>query len=355
MTGRPPADHSPWQAIFEAAVDGIVVIDTRGLIEAFNPAAERMFGYAVGEVAGRNVRMLMPPPFADEHDGYLERYASTRQGRIIGIGRDVVARRRDGSTFPVHLSVGVASTPGGQRFVGIIRDLTDRARLENRLREESGLARLGELAAVLAHEVKNPLAAVSGAVQMLADRLPKDDESQDVVREILARLDGLSALMSDLLLYARPPRPALRDLDLRDLSESLVAFYQGDPSWRDLQVVVEGPAVSVSADPELLTMALQNLLVNASQAMKGSGRIVVRTAAAGPVVQVDVIDDGPGLAEAARAHLFQPFYTTKARGTGLGLATVRRIAEAHQGSIEVLHTGPGGTTMRLTLPAAGLA
>jgi two-component system sensor histidine kinase PilS (NtrC family) len=251
--------------------------------------------------------------------------------------------------------VGVASTPGGQRFVGIIRDLTDRARLENRLREESGLARLGELAAVLAHEVKNPLAAVSGAVQMLADRLPKDDESQDVVREILARLDGLSALMSDLLLYARPPRPALRDLDLRDLSESLVAFYQGDPSWRDLQVVVEGPAVSVSADPELLTMALQNLLVNASQAMKGSGRIVVRTAAAGPVVQVDVIDDGPGLAEAARAHLFQPFYTTKARGTGLGLATVRRIAEAHQGSIEVLHTGPGGTTMRLTLPAAGLA
>src|SRR5436190_5022246 len=144
-----------WKAIIDSAVDAIIVIDSRGLIESFNPAAQRMFGYAATEVIGRNVNLLMPSPFAEEHDGYIRRYLETGEQRIIGLGREVSGRRKDASEFPLHLSVARAAIAGELRFTGIIRDLTERNVLEAKLREESALARIGELAAVLAHEVKN--------------------------------------------------------------------------------------------------------------------------------------------------------------------------------------------------------
>jgi PAS domain S-box-containing protein len=342
-----------WRTIIESAVDGIVVIDQRGHIELFNPAAERLFGYHSHEVLGRNVAMLMPSPYGDEHDRYLQRYLSTRQPHIIGIGREVAARRKDGTTFPVHLSVGEFSFEGETRFTGIIRDLTDRVRLEQRLRQESGLVRIGELATVLAHEIKNPLAAVSGAIQMLAEHLTAS-EDREIAHEILRRIDGLSALMSDLLLFARPPQPQLRRIELTELLEALVAFLRSDPAWRDLDISVdvEKPlaARGVLADPELLKIAFQNLLLNAAQAVAQRGRIQIAARLRGADVLVDVADTGGGIPTEHHPRLFTPFFTTKARGTGLGLATVRRIAEAHGGTVEVHDTGPAGTTIRMRLP-----
>ena len=226
-----------WRAIIETAVDAIILIDRRGRVESFNPAAEKMFGYAADEVIGRNVSMLMPEPYASEHDHYLRRYQMTGERRIIGIGREVTARRKDGTTFPAHLSVGELAIEGERMFTGIVRDLTERVSLEHRLRDESGLVRIGELAAVLAHEVKNPLAAVSGAIQMLGEHLT-DDEDREIVQEILRRLDGLGSLMSDLLLYARPPRPRIGTVDVMELLRSLVTFFSSDPAWRDLRVVL---------------------------------------------------------------------------------------------------------------------
>ena len=132
------ADARILAAIVESAVDGIIMIDQRGLIEFFNPAAERLFGYTAAEITGQNVSMLMPPPYAEEHDAYIRRYLTTRDPHIIGIGREVIARRRDGTTFPVHLSVAEISPEGRTKFTGIVRDLTDRVKLEKRLREESG-------------------------------------------------------------------------------------------------------------------------------------------------------------------------------------------------------------------------
>jgi two-component system sensor kinase FixL len=338
-----------WRAIIESAVDAIILINRHGRLESFNPAAARMFGYHPDEVIGRNVSMLMPEPYASEHDHYLRRYQMTGERRIIGIGREVLGRRKDGTTFPVHLSVGELAIEGERMFSGIVRDLTERASLERRLRDESGLVRIGELAAVLAHEVKNPLAAVSGAVQMLREHLT-EDEDREIVQEILRRLDGLGSLMSDLLLYARPPRPRVSLVNVPELLRSLITFLGADPNWRELRVGIHGDLPPVRADPELLKVVFQNLLLNAAQAMNGRGEIAVRLRATGDRAHVDIRDHGPGIPPDVRDKLFTPFFTTKARGTGLGLATVQRIAEAHRGHVEILESGSGGTTVRVTMP-----
>jgi PAS domain S-box-containing protein len=349
---RPPREEAArWRAIVESAVDGIVVIDHRGRIEAFNPAAERLFGYQTAEVIGSNVSMLMPEPFSAQHDGYLARYLATRVPRIIGVGREVVGRRKDGSTFPAHLSVGELAFDGETKFTGIIRDLTDRVSLEVKLREESGLVRVGELAAVLAHEVKNPLAAVSGAIQILGGKL-SSKEDREIVEDVLQRLDALSAMMTDLLLFARPPKPRLVRVDVAALIESLLSFLRMDPAWHDVECRVEGTTWMVTADAELLKVALQNLLINALHAMGGQGRLAIVLSRTDDQAQIDIVDSGPGIPEDVQSRLFTPFFTTKARGTGLGLATVKRIADAHRGEIRVVATGAAGTTVRLSLPAS---
>ena len=164
------ASEARWRTIIESAVDAIIVIDGHGRVEAFNPAAERLFGYTDQEAVGQNVSMLMPSPYHEEHDGYLERYLREGKARIIGVGREVTGRRRDGSTFPLHLSVGEMSVAGQRKFTGILHDLSARVRIEEQLREQEALARLGEMAAVLAHEIRNPLAGIRGAMQVMASR-----------------------------------------------------------------------------------------------------------------------------------------------------------------------------------------
>jgi two-component system sensor kinase FixL len=340
-----------WRAIIETAIDAIVLINRHGRIESFNPAAVKMFGFTVEEVMGRNISMLMPEPYASEHDHYLRRYQMTGERRIIGIGREVTGRRKDGTTFPAHLSVGELTLDGDRMFSGIVRDLTERVSLEHRLRDESGLVRIGELAAVLAHEVKNPLAAVSGAIQMLREHLTSDDD-REIVKEVLQRLDGLGSLMSDLLLYARPPRPRFSTVDVMELLQSLVSFFGSDPAWRDVRVKMNGAIPLVYADAELLKVAFQNLLLNAAQAMSGRGEITIRSRAVDGYAHIDIRDHGPGIPSEVREKLFTPFFTTKARGTGLGLATVRRIVESHNGHVEILESGRQGTTVRVSMPAA---
>jgi len=339
-----------WKAIIDSAVDAIIVIDGRGRVESFNTAAQSMFGYSAAETIGRNVSMLMPPPLSDEHDGYIRRYLETGQQHVIGIGREVTGRRKDGSLFPLHLSVARAAIAGEIRFTGILRDLTERNALEAKLREESALARIGELAAVLAHEVKNPLAAISGAVQMLDHHIDAASEEHDIVKEVLQRIDGLSDLLSDLLLYARPPKPHPIAFEARALVEGQIAFFKTDPTWQDIETIVDADDSVMMADPEQVKIALQNVLVNAVQAMRQRGRLSVQVHRGPSGVHVDIADAGPGIPHDIQDKVFTPFFTTKARGTGLGLATVRRIVESQGGNIGIFHTGPTGTTMRFTFP-----
>jgi len=223
-------------------------------------------------------------------------------------------------------------------------------KLEETLREEAGFARIGELATVLAHEVRNPLAAVSGAMQILSQKLATK-EDRDVVDEALLRLDALSAMMTDLLLYAKPPKPRFAQVDVGGLVDGLVTFLRMDSAWREVHSHIEGQVPPVLADAELLKVALQNLLLNALQAMDGRGRLAISMSRVHGMLHIDVIDSGTGIPPEAHARLFTPFFTTKARGTGLGLATVRRVALAHRGDVTVVATGASGTTIRLSIPA----
>jgi two-component system sensor kinase FixL len=340
-----------WRAVIDAAVDGIIVIDSRGRIETVNHAAEQMFGYGEAELIGRNVSVLMPEPDRSRHDGYLNRFLETGERKIIGVGRSVTAVRRDGQQFPVHLSVGAMEIDGEKHFTGILHDLSRRTELEERLREATALARLGEMAAVIAHEVKNPLAAVRGAIQVIGSHLPAGATDAAIVKEIIARLDGLNDLIQDLLVFARPPKPKPTRIDLRRLLHSVIGMLKQDPAVADLVVDIDGEVPPVSGDAALLTIALQNLLINSAQAMQGRGRVRVSLTAADGWHHIAIADAGPGIPPDIRAQLFRPFKTTKARGTGLGMATAKRLTELHNGRIEVSCPESGGTIVTIHLPS----
>ena len=340
------------RSIVEAAVDGIIVIDAGGHIESFNPGAERLFGYTAQEVAGTNVSMLMPEPYHSEHDAYMRHYLETGEQRIIGIGREVTALRKDGSTFPVHLSVGEMSFGGQRKFTGILHDLTSRVAMEERLREQAALVRLGEMAAVIAHEVKNPLAAVRGAIQVIGKRLAVGSREAGVVTDIIARIDTLNLLVRDLLLFARPPQPHPLAVDVRSVLSMTIDLLRADDAHAGVHVTMTGEAPRILADVELLKIVFLNLLINSAQAMKGHGRITIDVSADTDVCRVVTTDTGPGIPPEIRARLFTPFVTTKARGTGLGLSTVRRLIEAHHGEIHVESPASGGARVTVTLPLA---
>jgi two-component system sensor kinase FixL len=341
-----------WRAVIDAAVDGIIVIDALGRVEAFNHAAEQMFGYREAEVIGQNVSMLMPEPDRSSHDGYIRHHLATGENRIIGIGRAVTGLRRDGRQFPLHLSVGGMEIDGEKHFTGILHDLSRRTELEDRLREATAMARLGEMAAVIAHEVKNPLAAVRGAVQVIGSRLPKDTGDAAIVKEVIARIDGLNDLIQDLLVFARPPAPKLGKVDVRGVCQSSIELLKRDPAFGSLQFTVDGAPPPVLGDATMITIAIQNLLINSAQAMQGAGTIRITLSEEDEWQAIEIKDTGPGIPDEIRAALFRPFKTTKARGTGLGMATAKRLTELQNGRIEVTCPPAGGTVVTLRLPSA---
>ena len=339
-----------WRALIDSTVDGIIVIDSRGHIEVVNTAAQRQFGYDERELIGRNISVLMPEPDRSRHDGYLAHHLQTGERRVIGIGRAVTAQRRDGTTFPVHLSVGSYEVDGHTHFTGIVHDLTRRAELEERLREATALARLGEMAAVIAHEVKNPLAGVRGAIQILGGRFKDGSADKGVIGEILSRLDGLNDLIQDLLVFSRPPKPKMEEIDLMTLLRTTGDMLKNDPAY-STTIEFSGKAPALRCDPNLLTIVFQNLLINAAQAMQNEGHIRVALGSSAGWHRVEISDHGPGIPEEIRDTLFRPFQTTKARGTGLGLATARRLIDLHGGRISLTSPASGGTTALIELPS----
>jgi two-component system sensor kinase FixL len=340
------------RSVVDAAVDAIIVIDARGRIESFNPGAERLFGYAASEVMGQNVNMLMPLPYHEEHDGYVSNYVNTGVAKIIGIGRDVTALRKDGRTLPVRLSVGELTIRGEKKFTGILHDLTSRVQMEEQLREQAALVRLGEMAAVIAHEVKNPLAAVRGAIQVIGTRLPAGSREAAVTTDIITRLDTLNQLVNDLLLFARPPKPRPIPVDVSVVLAATASLLGEDASYRQVTVEISGGTGPILADAELLKIVFINVFINSAQAMRGQGVIRVSVTAAGSMSQIVIADDGPGISPDVRDKLFTPFVTTKSRGTGLGLSTVKRLVEAHHGEIHVACPPDGGTSITILLPLA---
>jgi PAS domain S-box-containing protein len=350
LEGQLRSSEARWRAVIDSAVDGIIVIDEHGRIEAFNPACERLFGYEEQEVLGRNVNILMPSPYHEEHDNYLARYLATGTAKIIGAGREVRGLCKDGTTFPLHLSVGEITIEGERKFTGILHDLTARLRMEEQLREQAALARLGEMAAVIAHEVKNPLAGIRGAIQIFAGRMPKDSTDLQVVKEIVSRIDSLDQMMKDLLLFARPPNPRRVTTDLVPLVKTTVDLLSRDPAFEHVEVEIQGQSPPVPADADMLRIVFQNLLINGAHAMRGKGKIRVGIEGRDSACELSFADGGPGISSDIREKVFTPFFTTKSRGSGLGLPTAKRLIEAHQGQLTIDCPPAGGTTVVIRLP-----
>lgn len=339
-----------YRAVAETVVDGLVVINGRGTIEWLNDAALRMFGHAAADVLGHNVSVLMPTPFREEHDGYLRRYLETGERRIIGIGREVRGRRADGTEFPLSLAVGETAVGGERKFTGILRDLTRQKELERLVQEQQTLARVGELAAVVAHEVRNPLAAIKGVVEVIQTRFAADSPDRKVLGDLLLRVDSLDHLVSDLLIYARPVPPVFKVVALLDLVRETAALVASDPVAAGVRFDVRGEEVTLPVDPAQMGRALLNLMTNAAQAMRHQGVVRVTGTRRPEAYVVTVTDDGPGMEPEVAARCLEPFFTTKTRGTGLGLPIARRIVEEHRGALRVDSTPGHGTSVVIALP-----
>jgi PAS domain S-box-containing protein len=358
MTEPGPADDPArfLAALIDSFEEAVIGKDLDGIVVSWSRGAERLYGYAADEAIGRSLKFIIPDDRVAEFD---EMMARIRRGERID-RRETVRRAKSGREVEVAVTITpVVDAEGG--IVGaatVARDLTAireseraRLRLEEQLREQTALARLGEMAAVIAHEVKNPLAAVRGAIQVIGTRLPPDGREAHVVTDVIARLDGLDRLMQDLLLFARPPKPKPRPTDVAGLIAATADLLIQDPTLGGVRVNIAGTAPLLMADPDLLKIVFLNLLVNGAQAMQGRGAIDVTISAARDACDVVVTDAGPGIPADIREKIFNPFFTTKARGSGLGLPTVKRLVEAHSGRISLECPVGGGTAMSIHLPA----
>jgi two-component system sensor kinase FixL len=359
------------RSILETAPDAIIVIDERGIMESFSPAAERLFGFAAEEAIGRNVNILMPSPYRERHDGYIEHYLRTGERRIIGIGRIVVGQRKNGSTFPMELAVGEAVVNGRRLFTGFIRDLTERQLTENRLQElqtellhVSRLTDVGQMASALAHELNQPLAAIVNYVQAARRLLqsggaPVPTKVSDAMDKAVAQAARAGEIIRHLRTFISKGDSEHSTEDLNKVVEEATALglVGAKESGVSVRWALNHSALPVIVDKVQIQQVVFNLVRNSIEAMAEHPLphdLLVSTKLADEgTAEVAVSDTGPGLATKVQAQLFQPFITTKEKGMGLGLSICRSIIDAHGGRLWATPNAERGVTFRFTLPLAG--
>lgn len=356
------------RSILDTVLDATIVSEQDGTIVSFNAAAVRQFGYSEDEAVGENLRMLMPQPYRQEHDGYLQRYMTTGEKRIIGVDRVVVGRRKDGSTFPMKLAVGEMRRGGKRFFTGFIRDLTEReesaARLQEIQTELARLARLnemGEMASTLAHELNQPLSAIANYVHGCARLLQGSDSERDVqLRDALKEAGEQSVRAGQIIRHLREfvtkGETEKAPENLRQLVEEAGALALVGSREKGVRSVFDFASGGdhVMVDRIQIQQVLTNLMRNAVEAMRDSPRKELRVGIKpkqGGDVEVVVEDSGTGIPDEIADQLFKPFTTTKAGGMGIGLSISKRIIEAHGGQITVARSSLGGARFSFTLPA----
>ena len=356
------------RSVVNHVVDGIITIDEHGHIDSFNPAAEKIFGYERGEVLGRNVKMLMPEPYHSEHDSYISNYVSTGRAKIIGIGREVTGRRRDGSTFPMELAVSAFHIGQRRYFTGIVRDITERKRLQDELQQRlSDLANANlqknEFLAMLSHELRNPLAPLRNALSLLK-RGSVADADRDGLHDMMERqLQQLVRLVDDLLDVSRIIRGKIdlrrEDLDLRRAVHHAVETAQPvmEANGQAVNVSIPTAPLLIWGDPVRLAQAISNLLTNAAKYSHSSMPIELVLRSENGDAVVSVKDRGVGIPPHLLPRIFDLFVQGEhalARtqgGLGIGLTLVRRIVELHEGSVSAANVPGGGSEFTLRFPA----
>lgn len=370
------ANDAYWRSILSTVPDAMVVIDAVGHILSFSAAAERLFGYDEAEVRGRNVDILMPAPDRDHHDAYIARYLQSGVPRIIGIGRVLIARRRDGTTFPIELSIGEAMTPAGRVFTGFMRDLSERQDAARRLQDMqaelsriSRISAMGSLAAALAHELNQPLTAIANYLEAARDLIaqPGARTTEEAIQALVAEAVTEAAAQS---IRAGQIVRRLREFIARGDNEkrieplgkliaeaqalALIGVGNGEV---DVQIDLGNAAPTVLVDRIQIQQVLFNLLRNAIEAGGDAARKHIRITARradGDMVLLTIADDGPGLGADAARHLFEPFQSSKREGMGLGLSICRTIVEAHGGRIWYQADAASGSAFHFTLMAGAL-
>jgi two-component system, LuxR family, sensor kinase FixL len=368
MTRDALAREAHLKSILDTVPEAMIVIDERAIMQSFSTAAERLFGYTAEEALGQNVKILMPNPYRDAHDGYMHRYLTTGERRIIGIGRVVVGLRKDGSTFPMELAVGEMKSGLRRFFTGFIRDLTERQNTEARLQELqselvhiSRLTAMGEMASTLAHELNQPLSAISnylkGSRRMLEG---VGDERSTTLRNALDKAADQAMRAGQIIRRLRDfvsrGETERRVESIAKLVEEASALALVGVKDRGIRVRFEfDPAIDlVLADRVQIQQVLLNLIRNAMDAMEESQMrdLVVTIAPEGRThVRISVADTGSGISPDIADQLFTPFLTTKRQGMGVGLSISRTIVEAHGGRIWVEPNQPQGTIFHFTLMA----
>ena len=365
---RSKVDSASLEALLNAAVDSIIIIDVEGMILLFNPAAESIFGYASVEVIGKNVTTLMPQPYRDQHDGFLKRFRDTGKASIIGLGREVVGLRSDGEQFPIFLSVGEIAGGSTERYVGLIRDLSEQRKIEDTVRElESRLAHadrlvtLGELTAGIAHEINQPLTAIAAYAdaghRLLTTGNPvSDDEIKDICKRVAKQARRAGAVVSHLRKLASRGNAVKARCRIKPVVQNVLMLFEYDirQSRVTLKTDIERKLPEVFIDDIQIQQVLVNLIKNSIDALREAGtpdpEILVTAESAEREILVKVTDNGPGVDEELRSRLFEPFFTTKPHGVGLGLSICRNIANAHGGNLRHETPPEGGCRFTLSLP-----
>ena len=334
------------RAIDHAAI--VATTDVTGRITYVNDKFCEISRYSREELLGQDHRII--------NSGYHPKAFMRELWRTIASGRvwhgEIRNRAKDGTLYWVDTTIVPFMDDRGKpyQYIAIRADITARKAAEEQLAQQAALARLGQMAAVVAHEVRNPLAGIKGAMQVLMSRRPESDPDRLIMREVVARIDSLGDLVNDMMVFARPSPPSPATFPLRPLLQEAVDALRRDPTASALDVTVEGADLTLTADPHLIRAAVLNLLLNAAQAMDGHGRITVTVARARGQCTLDVRDSGPGVPMELRDRVFEPFFTTKSRGGGLGLPIARRTAELHGGTLTLASAAAGGATFRLVLP-----
>lgn len=359
-----------YRSLLDNVVDGIIIIDDRGVVREFSAAAERIFGYDAGEVVGQNVRILMPEPDRSAHNGYLARYRKTGEARIIGHGREVSGLRKNGMEFPLELSVGEMWDGGERRFIGSVRDISGRRDIESRLRQAYKMEALGQLTGGVAHDFNNLLAVLMMDLELMAGLSEDDARLAELVAEAREVAQNGADLTYQLLAFSRrqPLRP--RAVDLVELIASTAAMLRrtlGDSI--DIDTLFPGERWLTLADPTEIETALLNLALNARDAMPAGGRLTIETTNVasldaetaeameiepGDYVSLAVNDTGEGMAEEVAERAFDPFFTTKQEksGSGLGLSMVYGFVKQSGGHVGITSAPGRGTAVTIHLPRA---
>lgn len=355
-----------FRAVIDNAHDAIIAIDAQGRVELFNPAAERIFGYASEEVLGRNVNMLMPQPYHREHDGYIHNYLTTGKPRIIGTGREVEALHKDGTIFPIDLSVGEIRSNTGRGFIGVIRDNTQRHQAEQRVRElnaelihVSRLTAMGQLSSSLAHELNQPLTAIMNYAEAArhvieASGAAVPSNVQDLLVKTVGQAERAGQIIRRLRSFVEkaPAERHLEELNKIVTEASNLATIGARVDGIRVQFDLDAALAPISVDKIQIQQVVVNLVRNAIEALRDAGRreLTIGTRTRGEGQEVWVQDTGPGIPHDIMSRLFTPFVTSKKDGMGIGLSISRSIIEAHDGRLWVEAPRSGGTIFRFVIP-----